>query len=301
MTERQIVQSTRIKRTSVPALDTILGWQFPVLDHGFVRVIDYMGDDIAIDEAARTSYGDGTTRVNAAKGLINTLMRDRHTSPFEMCELKLHIKLPIFVMRQWVRHRMASLNEYSARYSVMKDEFYLPRLEALMRQSKDNKQGRAGAIEPVMGKNILTMMDEHNINSYGLYEALLEDDVDLTRELARINLPVSAYTEVYWKIDLHNLFHFLMLRNDPHAQMEIRVYAELIQSLVESWVPLATAAFINYRQTAISFSGAEQSLLPWALSKQKLFAEDPAPEGSSLSKREWASFVSKVEKIKNGT
>lgn len=300
---REVDPSTRITRTTVPALDNILGFSFPVLDHGFIRVIDYMGDDHAIDEAARTSYGAGTKRINAAQGLINTLMRDRHTSPFEMCEIKLHIKMPIFVMRQWVRHRTASLNEYSARYSVLKDEFYLPELEDMMHQSKDNKQGRAGRLNDAEATEAQNLMHFHNKTSYAVYEALLGEGMDLTRELSRMVLPVSAYTEVYWKINLHNLLHFLMLRNDSHAQKEIRVYAEEIQKIVEDWVPMTAAAFKNYRQNAISFSGVEQLLVAKALrdhEEGRLHRDEQRPYADALSKREWDAFITKIRKLADG-
>jgi thymidylate synthase (FAD) len=305
---RQIDKSSAIQRTTVPALEEILGWAYPVLDHGFIRVIDYMGDDQAIDEAARTSYGAGTKRVNAAQGLINTLMRDRHTSPFEMCEIKLHIKMPIFVMRQWVRHRTASLNEYSARYSVLKDEFYVPQIEDMMHQSSANKQGRAGVLPEGQAFDVQNQMVASNAATYALYEMLLEnddpEDYNLTRELARTVLPVSAYTEVYWKINLHNLLHFLMLRNDSHAQKEIRDYAEIIQTLISDWVPMTVAAFINYRQNAISFSGVEQALISRALvahTEGYLHRDEPAAWAEALSKREWDSFVTKIRKIADGS
>lgn len=287
-------------RTRSDFLEEYLGASFPVLDHGFIRVVDYMGDDHAIDEAARTSYGSGTKRINAAKGLINTLMRDRHTSPFEMCEIKLHIRLPIFVMRQLVRHRMASLNEYSARYSIMKDEFYLPPAAVMMHQSIDNKQGRAGALTFEQSEDAARIIDFQNNSSFGLYEDLLNPSIDLSRELARMVLPVNIYTECYWKIDLHNLFHFLMLRNDSHAQHEVRVYAEIIDALVAGWVPMAHAAFKNYRQDAISFSAWEQKHIVRALELLKqgyLHADEPYDWATDLSKREWVAFINKIKRI----
>ena len=287
-----------IERTHSNYLDSLLGCSFPVLDHGFIRVIDYMGDDTAIDEAARTSYGSGTKRINGAAGLINTLMRDRHTSPFEMCEIKLHIKLPIFAMRQLVRHRMASLNEYSARYSVMRDEFYLPELEVMMHQSIDNKQGRAGVLDTGIAADAVNAIRERQDTAYVLYEMLMTPEIDLSRELSRMVLPVNIYTECYWKIDLHNLFHFLGLRNDPHAQHEVKVYAEIIDALVAGWVPLAHNAFKTYRQNAISFSAVEQPLIGWAIQcVNELRDNEKPPNVDKMSAREWKSFVGKIRKI----
>lgn len=291
---------TGIKRTTVPALDEILGWQLPVLDHGFIRVIDYMGNDLAIEEAARLSYGAGTRATSATQGLLNYLMGHQHTSPFEMCELKIHVKLPIFVMRQWVRHRMASLNEYSARYSVLSNEFYLPQLIDLQPQSVSNKQGREGTMDLDTAVGTRMKIDAHSQMSYSLYELLISDDVDLARELARMSLPVNFYTEMYWKIDLHNLFHFLTLRADSHAQKEIRVYAELLELIVQGWVPMAFSAYLAYRKNAMRFSAYELEALRYAITSatpEEMAAEDPAPWASKLSKREWAAFTKKIAQI----
>lgn len=298
--DRPVITDSAIKRTVVPALEKILGWQLPVLDHGFIRVIDYMGDDYAIEAAARLSYGEGTRAVSQTQGLLNYLMGHAHTSPFEMCEIKLHVKLPIFVMRQWVRHRMASLNEYSARYSVLSNEFYLPQLIDLQPQSKDNKQGRGGELDLNLAVDTRQKIDAHSQMSYSLYELLISDEIDLARELARMGLPVNFYTEMYWKIDLHNLFHFLMLRADSHAQKEIRVYAELMELLVQGWVPMAFSAYLAYRKNAMRFSAYELEALRYAITSataEELAAEDPAEWAPKLSKREWAAFTKKITQI----
>ena len=295
--DRPIDKGHAISRTAVPELDEILGWQLPVLDHGFIRVIDYMGDDNAIDEAARLSYGTGTKRKNEARGLINYLMGHQHTSPFEMCELKIHVKLPIFVMRQWVRHRMASLNEYSARYSVLSNEFYIPQLTDIQRQSTNNKQGREGDIHD-KAEQIRDTISAHSANAYRIYEMLISDDIDLARELARMSLPVNFYTEMYWKIDLHNLFHFLMLRADPHAQKEIRVYAELLEQIVKMWVPYAFDAYSVYRKGAISFSAHEVRLIRAALAAPVLNPDEPPTWAKMLSAREWKAFITKIDTIR---
>lgn len=298
--DRPVITDSAIKRTVVPALEKILGWQLPVLDHGFIRVIDYMGDDYAIEAAARLSYGEGTRAVSQTQGLLNYLMGHAHTSPFEMCEIKLHVKLPIFVMRQWVRHRMASLNEYSARYSVLSNEFYLPQLIDLQPQSKDNKQGRGGELDLNLAVDTRQKIDAHSQMSYSLYELLISDEIDLARELARMGLPVNFYTEMYWKIDLHNLFHFLMLRADSHAQKEIRVYAELMELLVQGWVPMAFSAYLAYRKNAMRFSAYELEALRYAITSataEELAAEDPAEWAPKLSKREWAAFTKKIAQI----
>ena len=295
--DRIIDKSGAITRTNVPALDDILGWSLPVLDHGFIRVIDYMGDDDAIDQAARLSYGQGTKRKNEAKGLINYLMGHRHTSPFEMCELKIHVKLPIFVMRQWVRHRMASLNEYSARYSVLSNEFYLPQLQDLQPQSLSNKQGRDGEFDGQKAVDVRNIIQDHSMQSYAIYEMLISDDIDLARELARMSLPVNFYTEMYWKIDLHNLFHFLMLRADPHAQKEIRDYAELLEWIVAKWVPYAFDAYRVYRKGAITFSAHEALMIRAALAMPSLSGDEKPVWADQLSVREWKAFVVKIGQI----
>lgn len=265
-----------LDRPHNPAMDAILGVPSPALDHGFVRVIDYMGDEAAVCQAARVSYGKGTKTLSDDVGLLRYLMRHRHSTPFEMCELKLHVKLPIFVARQWIRHRTANVNEYSARYSIMPGEFYIPKAENISVQSKDNKQGRA---EPLLAHEASAVQDQFsavNDFAYGIYESMHED-YDVARELARINLPGSVYTEWYWKVDLHNLLHFLSLRADPHAQYEIRVYADIICNVVEEWVPNIWKAFKDYRMDAHTFSGPEMDALRAIIAKA-----DPNVFGGSV-------------------
>jgi thymidylate synthase (FAD) len=221
----------------------------PVLDHGFIRVIDYMGDDSAIVQAARVSYGAGTKHVQNDEGLIRYLMRHWHSTPFEMCEVKLHVKLPVFVARQWIRHRTANVNEYSGRYSILDREFYIPAPDQLAAQSTVNNQGRGEVLQGEEAARVLDLLKSDANRAYDHYEAMLSQDGQqgLARELARMNLPANIYTQWYWKTDLHNLFHFLRLRADPHAQYEIRVYAEAIAACVRDWVPLAFGAFEDYR------------------------------------------------------
>jgi thymidylate synthase (FAD) len=256
-----------LTRPSVPAMDTLLGYAHPVLDHGFVRLIDYMGDEPAVLQAARVSYGKGTKQSSEDRGLLRYLMRHRHTTPFEMAEIKLHVKLPIFVARQWIRHRTASVNEYSARYSILEREFYVPKLEDILQQSTTNKQGRGGDLNEKDRRYIQNQMQLSADRDFDLYEMLTrdgdeeDDGLNVARELARINLPLSTYTEWYWKVDLHNLLHFLSLRADPHAQKEIRDYADVMLKIVRQWVPNIYDAFMDYRMDAQSFSGPEMAIL----------------------------------------
>lgn len=280
---RATVHSTR--RSTVPALEALLFEPIPCLDHGFIRVVDYMGDDGAVVQAARVSYGKGTRKSSDDRGLIRYLMRHRHTTPFEMAELKLHVKLPIFVARQWIRHRMASINEYSARYSVLDREFYLPRPEDLAVQSKDNKQGRGQALSEEQAAHVLSLLRRDAENAYESYERLM-GDFDLARELARMDLPVNYYTQWYWKIDLHNLLHFLSLRMDRHAQYEIRVYGEAIGKIVASWVPLCWEAFVDYRLSGASLSGPAMSVI-----RRKIAGEAVQFENSGMSRREWDELL----------
>ncbi len=280
------------RRAVVPALEEILCEALPVLDQGFVRVIDYMGDDGAIVQAARVSYGRGTRRVSDDRGLINYLMRMRHTSPFEMCEIKLHVKLPIFVARQWIRHRTASVNEYSARYSVLQDAFYAPAAEHLAVQSSANRQGRGEVLADQQAAEVQGTIADHAALAYRRYVALLNEDAagqplaperpGLARELARMVLPLNTYTEWYWKTDLHNLLHFIALRADPHAQYEIRAYALVLHDVVRRWVPLTAAAFEDYR-----LSGAELSGKALAVVRRMLAGETVEQAESGLSAREW--------------
>ncbi|MED5371513.1 MAG: FAD-dependent thymidylate synthase [Myxococcota bacterium] len=282
-------QSHPTRRATVPALEERLYEPTMLLDHGFVRVVDYMGDDSAIVQAARVSYGKGTKKVRQDRGLIRYLMRHRHTTPFEMCELKLHVKLPIFVARQWIRHRTANVNEYSARYSVLDREFYLPDPEHIALQSTDNKQGRGDTLSAEQSAQVLDLLKADAIQSYGTYKSLM-DEHGLARELARMNLPVNFYTQWYWKIDLHNLLHFLSLRMHPHAQYEIRVYADAIADYVKDWVPAAYEAFNDYRVGGAFFSAQGLAVI------RKMIAGEPvSQEDSGLSKREWAELTSKLE------
>ena len=259
-----------------------------VLDHGFIRVIDYMGDDSAIVQAARVSYGAGTKHVQNDEGLIRYLMRHWHSTPFEMCEIKLHVKLPVFVARQWIRHRTANVNEYSARYSILDREFYIPEPSQLAAQSTVNNQGRGEVLSGEESARVLAMLKSDAAQMYDHYEAMLsqEGQQGLARELARMNLPMNIYTQWYWKVDLHNLFHFLRLRADPHAQYEIRVYAEAIAACVRDWVPLAFAAFEDYRMGGVTLSSKAIAVL-----KRRLAGETVTQEASGMSKGEWREFV----------
>ncbi|MBC58640.1 MAG: thymidylate synthase (FAD) [Confluentimicrobium sp.] len=259
----------------------------PVLDHGFVRVIDYMGDDAAICQAARVSYGKGTKSVSNDAGLIRYLMRHWHSTPFEMCEIKLHVKLPVFVARQWIRHRTANVNEYSARYSILDREFYIPEPGALAAQSVVNNQGRGAVLEGAEAARVLEILKADSNRAYDNYEAMISDvgQQGLARELARMNLPANIYTQWYWKVDLHNLFHFLRLRADVHAQYEIRVYADAICSVVADWVPAAFAAFEDYRMGGVTLSSKALDCL-----RRMLKGEEVTQENSGMSKGEWREF-----------
>jgi len=285
------------RRPTVPALEEQLYRLHPVLDHGFVRLVDYMGDDAAIVQAARVSYGKGTKSARNDRGLIRYLMRHRHTTPFEMCELKLHVKLPIFVARQWIRHRTANVNEYSARYSILDREFYLPSPEHLAVQSSTNRQGRGEVLTAEQSAHVLSVLRRDAMQAYDTYSELINDQGDgeavdpgapqVARELARMNLSLNYYTQWYWKVDLHNLLHFLSLRADSHAQYEIRVYADIIGELVSSWVPFAWEAFQDYRMGGAFFSRRELDVLRQLLQGGK--ADDLLP-ASGLSLRERKAF-----------
>ena len=264
----------------------------PVLDHGFVRVIDYMGDDAAICQAARVSYGTGTKSVTNDAGLIRYLMRHWHSTPFEMCEIKLHVKLPVFVARQWIRHRTANVNEYSARYSILDREFYIPAPDQLAAQSTLNAQGRGTLLSDAESARVLEILKGDAARCYDHYQEMIgETDTDgadkqgLARELARMNLPANIYTQWYWKVDLHNLFHFLRLRADAHAQYEIRVYAEEICKLVADWVPAAYGAFADYRMGGATLSGKAIDCV-----RRMLKGEQVTQETSGMSKGEWREF-----------
>jgi thymidylate synthase (FAD) len=317
-------QKAETRRATVPAMEQLLYEPLPVLDHGFIRVIDYMGDDAAIVQAARVSYGEGTKKVSSDKGLINYLMRHKHTSPFEMCEIKLHVKLPIFIARQWIRHRTANVNEYSARYSILSREFYVPDLdyllagreaqklkkkeektgqsalldlfeskpEAVAEQSTTNKQGREAAMSADAAFKPTDRIKRESQRSFTAYEYLLNEDAEgnvtddsrpgIARELARMVLPLNTYTEWYWKIDLHNLLHFIALRADHHAQYEIRAYADVLFDIIKAWVPLTASAFEDYR-----VGGVQLSAKGLAAIKRMLNGEELDAAAAGMSKGEW--------------
>ena len=289
-------ETSPTRRATVPALEEILYEPLPVLDHGFVRVIDYMGDDAAVVQAARVSYGRGTKRVSEDQGLINYLLRHRHTTPFEMCEIKYHVKLPIFVARQWIRHRTANVNEYSARYSILDNEFYLPAAKELAAQATTNSQGRGEILHPAAARRVLNLLREDAERAYRSYAILLNDGpagmpIDperpgLARELARMKLSLDFYTQWYWKIDLHNLMQFLALRADPHAQYEIRAYAETMLGILERWVPMTCTAFREYRINAATISATGLEVI------RRLIAGEAVEQPTSgLSVREWRELM----------
>ena len=288
--------SSKTIRPVAPGIEKILYEVFPALDHGFVRVVDYMGDDQAIVQAARVSYGKGTTRVSEDRGLIRYLMRHRHSTPFEMCEIKLHVKLPMFIARQWIRHRTASINEYSARYSVLDKEFYIPEEKDLAVQSKSNKQGRGDTLSAKDSEEALFLLKRDAEKSYETYEYLLNESQEgkvldnnrdgLSRELARINLTLNTYTQWYWKTNLHNLMNFIFLRADSHAQYEIRVYADIIYKIMESWVPITAEAFKSYRSGSVELSAEAMDVIKLMLSGNKVNQKE-----SGLSLREWNELL----------
>jgi len=285
--EAQRAQHRKTRRVVAEGIEDRLYEAVPVLDHGFVRVVDYMGDDSAIVQAARVSYGQGTKHARDDAGLIRYLMRHWHSTPFEMCEIKLHVKLPVFVARQWIRHRTANVNEYSARYSILDREFYIPAPDALAAQSAVNNQGRGALLEGAEAQRVLETLKAGASRCYDEYESMLSQvgQQGLARELARMNLPMNIYTQWYWKVDLHNLMHFLRLRADAHAQFEIRVYADAICELVKAWVPATWAAFEDYRLNAAQFSGPGMAVL-----RRMLAGEKVTQETSGMSKGEWREF-----------
>jgi thymidylate synthase (FAD) len=287
------------RRPVAAALEEILYQPLAVLDHGFVRVIDYMGDDAAVVQAARVSYGRGTRKVREDAGLIRYLMRHRHTTPFEMCEIKYHVKLPIFVARQWIRHRTANVNEYSARYSVLDREFYVPAAEQLAAQSSENRQGRGRALRGEEAKRVQALLREDAERNYAHYVEMLNEDEQgrkldegregLARELARMNLTLNTYTQWYWKTDLHNLMNFLALRADAHAQYEIRVYAEAMLETLRRWVPLCCEAFEEYAMGGARLSRAGLRVVRRMLAGEKIEQAD-----SGLSPREWRELMAQL-------
>ena len=291
---------SQTSRVTAPELESILYKPIEVLDHGFIRVIDYMGDDTSIVQSARVSYGKGTKQISNDKGLIKYLMRHRHSTPFEMCEIKFHIKLPIFIARQWIRHRTANVNEYSARYSILDKEFYIPSPENLAAQSATNNQGRGDALTTEEASNVIDILRRDAEQTYSNYETLLNENssgetiddnkAGIARELARMNLTLNTYTQWYWKIDLNNLLHFLALRADGHAQYEIRVYADAMLDIVRKWVPLTYAAFEDYRVGGTEVSEKEINLIKKLIKGEKVSFEE---EG--LSKREWTELQRKFD------
>ena len=289
-------QENKTKRVTAPELEKILYEAIPILDHGFVRVVDYMGDDTSIVQAARVSYGKGTKKVSTDSGLIKYLMRHWHSTPFEMCEIKYHVKLPIFIARQWIRHRTANVNEYSARYSILDKEFYLPATEHLAAQSQNNRQGRGDILEGEQAKKVLELLKGDAEQTYNNYETMLnerydgsiinEDEAGLARELARMNLTLNTYTQWYWKTDLLNLMNFLRLRADSHAQYEIRAYADAMLDTVKKWVPITYEAFMDYR-----VGGTEVSSKGKAIIQKLIIGENVDVDSSGLSKREWNELM----------
>ena len=303
--DAQRAESHQTKRPTVPGIENLLYAPIPLLDHGFVRVVDYMGDDAAVVQAARVSYGKGTRRVSDDRLLIRYLMRHRHTTPFEMCEIKLHVKLPIFVARQWIRHRTANVNEYSARYSILDREFYIPSADVIAGQSLTNRQGRGEQLPAEEAARVQELLREDALRAHEHYEELLNEDqagngrnparIGLARELARINLSLNYYTQWYWKIDLHNLFNFLSLRADPHAQYEIRVYAEaILDTIVKSWVPLAHEAFCDYILNSMGFSAQALSVVRALVGGRRREAE-ALRESSGMTSREWSELVEALD------
>jgi thymidylate synthase (FAD) len=283
-------------RTLAPGAEARLGREVPVLDLGFVQPIDYMGTDEDIVQAARVSYGPSTRKLHDDRGLLRYLMRHRHTTPFEMCEVKFRCKMPIFVARQWIRHRTANVNEMSLRYTEAPDEFYVPALEAVTLQSTTNKQGRDGETElsPELREQVRELMRARNEVAYADYQRLA-GDLGIARELARTLLPVSLYTQWIWKIDLHNLLHFLDLRLDPHAQIEIRVFAEAMADFVRDWVPHAWEAFVDYRREAVPLTRLEAR----ALGRMLAGAGEPAAvEAAGLKGRELQEFQQKLARMR---
>ena len=293
-------QENKTKRVVAPELEKILYDAISVLDHGFVRVIDYMGDDTSIVQAARVSYGKGTKKVSTDSGLIKYLMRHWHSTPFEMCEIKYHVKLPIFIARQWIRHRTANVNEYSARYSILDKEFYLPKNEHLAAQSKSNRQGRGDVLQGEQAKKVLSLLKNDAERTYENYETMLNERYDgsvvdeketgLARELARMNLTLNTYTQWYWKTDLLNLMNFLRLRADHHAQYEIRAYADVMLNTLKRWVPTTYEAFMDYRVGGTEVSSKGKIIIQKLISGEKV-----DPEQSGLSKREWNELMTALE------
>ena len=302
--KEQQFQENKTKRVTAPELEAILYDAIPILDHGFVRVIDYMGNDSSIVQSARVSYGKGTKKVSTDSGLIKYLMRHWHSTPFEMCEIKYHVKLPIFIARQWIRHRTANVNEYSARYSILDKEFYLPEPKHLAAQSQSNRQGRGNILEGDKAKKVLDLLKGDAEQTYNNYETMLnerydgtvidENAVGLARELARMNLTLNTYTQWYWKTDLLNLMNFLRLRADHHAQYEIRTYADAMLETVKKWVPITYEAFMDYRVGGTEISAKGKIIIKKLINKEEIKFEE-----SGLSKREWNELMISFDLRKN--
>jgi len=295
---------TNFARTNAEELDKILGRKFPVLDDGFIRVVDYMGSDVSIVQAARVSYGEGTKKVSEDRGLIRYLMRHQHTTPFEMCEIKLHVRVPMDCWRQWIRHRTANVNEYSTRYSIAIDSAQKTNKDEWRKQSVSNKQGS----EEFLGENIGIILSEKEESLHKQIRSMYDERIDkgVAREQARKDLPLSTYTEAYWKIDLHNLFHFLALRMDSHAQYEIRSYANIIgNEIVKKWCPLAWEAFESYRLNSYKFSDIEMKTLSYLIKQDRDGAKDfllsvgfLTLENSTYKRnREMIEFESKLQNL----
>jgi len=298
--EEQKSQINKTKRVISIDLENILYDVMPALDHGFIRVIDYMGNDSSIVQSARVSYGKGTKQVSTDSGLIRYLMRHWHSTPFEMCEIKYHVKLPIFIARQWIRHRTANVNEYSARYSILDKEFYLPSMENLAAQSSSNRQGRGDILDGEQAKKVLDLLKNDAERTYNNYETMLNERYDgslidenqkgLARELARMNLTLNTYTQWYWKIDLLNLMNFLRLRSDHHAQYEIRVYADIMLDTLKKWVPITYDAFMDYRVGGTEVSSKGKEVIKKLINKENITLEK-----SGLSKREWNELMTSFD------
>ncbi len=298
--KEQQSQENITKRVTAPELENILYDAIPILDHGFIRVVDYMGNDTSIVQSARVSYGKGTKKVSTDSGLIKYLMRHWHSTPFEMCEIKYHVKLPIFIARQWIRHRTANVNEYSARYSILDKEFYLPEPRHLAAQSQSNRQGRGDVLNGEHAKKVLELLKGDAEQTYNNYETMLNERYDgsiidkdargLARELARMNLTLNTYTQWYWKTDLLNLMNFLRLRADHHAQYEIRAYADVMLETLKKWVPITYEAFIDYR-----VGGTEVSAKGKELIKKLIDGKNISLDESGLSKREWNELMEAFE------
>ena len=286
----QLNKNTTVRPVAL-ALEKVLYQPFKVLDKGFIRIVDYMGNDSSIVQAARVSYGKGTKKKSLDEGLIRYLLRHKHTTPFEMCEIKLHVKLPIFIARQWIRHRTANVNEYSARYSILEDEFYIPKIANLAEQSSSNKQGRGKKINEDLAAKIIKILKDDSTRCYNNYLWMLNENNtqgydetrdSLSRELARINLTLNTYTEWYWKIDLHNFMHFLSLRADHHSQFEIRAYADVLIKILKKWVPITYKAFCSYILNSTELSQEALQVIKKLIKGKKV-----NKDSTGLTNREW--------------